>query len=176
VAVTPSTCIDPAPTNCGPGNTVTPEPTTDLPVDGICNPRNDLTQQCRSAVCCDCTTANAGNSGDGVSGNGMHWDTRTTQAANGNGHGGTRFAGVVESYFEIGVYTHVVWSKAGEVCTFFNNGVLTDTTVCPTHVDLHDTYEIGHVDNFFTGVIDEVSLYQVHAQIFASLHLCTLNV
>jgi hypothetical protein len=144
---------------CGVNNWVTPVPTTDMP-DGICNPRNDLTQACRSAGCCDCSTANTGNAGDGVSGNGMHWDTRTTQAANGNTHGGQRFAGVADNYFVSGEYTHVVWTKAGQECNFYKNGALTDTTVCPTHVDLHANYEIGHVDNFFQGVIDEVSLFQ----------------
>ena len=126
---------------------------------GDCVPPADLTHQCSTAGCCDCSTANTGNSGDGVSGNGMHWDTRTTQAANGNLHGGQRFAGVADNYFTSGVYTYVIWTKGGQDCTFYKNGASTDNTVCPTDVDLHETYDIGHVDNFFTGVIDEVAFY-----------------
>ena len=77
----------------------------------------------------------------------------------GNSHGGQRFAGSCDSYFTQGQYTHVVWTKAGETCKFYKNGVQTDTTSCPTHVDLNELYTIGLVDNFFTGVIDEVSMY-----------------
>jgi hypothetical protein len=160
---------------------------TDMPA-GFCVPPADLVHQCSSAGCCDCSTANSGanpfylllvlslsftrrvagyttnpplpgNAGDGISGNGMHWDTRTAQAANGNEHGGQRFAGVADNYFAAGQYTHVVWTKAGEVCNFYKNGAWTNTAVCPTHVDLHDTYTIGQVDNFFQGVIDEVQFY-----------------
>ena len=57
-------------------------PNTDMP-EGICNPSNALTHQCRTAGCCDCSTANTGNSGDGISGNALTWDTRTTQSENG---------------------------------------------------------------------------------------------
>ena len=143
----------------GPNGWVTPTPSIgDFPV-GECAADDQITQACTTAGCCDCTSANTGNSGDGVSGNGMHWDTRTVQEANGNEHGGQRFAGVVDNYFANGRYTHVVWTKVGQVCRLYKNGGLTDTTVCPTHVDLHSSYEIGHVDNFFQGVIDEVSFY-----------------
>jgi hypothetical protein len=130
----------------------------DMP-EGDCAAAGGMVQACSTAGCCDCSSANTGNSGDGISGNGMHWDTRTTQEVNGNEHGGQRFAGVADNYFVSGQYTHVVWTKAGQVCSFYKNGQLTDTTTCPTHVDLHETYEIGHVDNFFQGVIDEVSFY-----------------
>jgi hypothetical protein len=139
-------------------NNITPTPDSPLP-SGDCVADAEITQSCTTAVCCDCSTANIGNAGDGVSGNGMHWDTRTTQAANGNMHAGVRFAGVADNYFEDSVYTHIVWAKIGQECTFYKNGALTETTVCPTHVDLHETYEVGHVDNFFTGVIDEVTFY-----------------
>jgi hypothetical protein len=83
--------------------------------EGDCEPDGQITQSCSTAGCCDCSTANSGNSGDGVSGNGMHWDTRTAQAANGNPHGGQRFAGVADNYFVNGQYTHVVWTKVRTV-------------------------------------------------------------
>ena len=66
---------------------------------------------------------------------------------------------MADNYFVFGQYTGVAWTKAGEVCKLYKNGEVTDVVTCPTHVDLHATYEIGHVDNFFTGVIDEVAFY-----------------
>ena len=136
------------------------QPAGGLLPDGECDPDPEQTHKCQSAGCCDCSGANKANSGDGVAANGMHWDTRTVQTENGNNHGGLRFAGTVDNYFTLNRYTHIVWSKAGQVCKFYKNGGLTDTGVCPTHVDLHDTYEIGHVDIFwFQGVIDEVSFF-----------------
>jgi hypothetical protein len=66
----------------GPNGWCTPEPTFDMP-DGQCVADDQIIQACTTANCCDCKTANSGNSGDVVSGNGMHWDTRTTQAVNG---------------------------------------------------------------------------------------------
>jgi hypothetical protein len=132
--------------------------------DGECDPDPEITHVCRSANCCTCATANTGNSGDGIAGNGMQWDTRTTQQYNGNQHGGQRFAGAVDVYFEVDQYTHVVWTKAGQLCKMYKNGQLTDTMTCPTHVDLHSTYSIGRVGRIgrifaFGGVIDEVSFY-----------------
>ena len=56
-------------------------------------------------------------------------------------------------------YSKLTCLVAGQVCKLYKNGGLTDTTVCPSHVDLHETYEIGHVDNWFQGVIDEVSFF-----------------
>jgi len=138
--------------NC-PGNQCSPKPWEPgfhqlqtaggfLPV-GQCDPDPDQPHKCRTASCCDCTTANTMNAGDGVAGNGLHWDTRTAQTYNGNQHNGQRFAGVVDSYFTPNQYVHIVWTKAGQSCKFYRNGALTDTVVCPTHVDLHDLYEIG---------------------------------
>ena len=138
--------------NC-PGNQCSPKPWEPgfhqlqtaggfLPV-GQCDPDPDQPHKCRTASCCDCATANTMNAGDGVAGNGLHWDTHTAQTYNGNQHNGQRFAGVVDSYFTPNQYVHIVWTKAGQSCKFYRNGALTDTVVCPTHVDLHDLYEIG---------------------------------
>jgi hypothetical protein len=67
---------------------------------------------------------------------------------------------VVDSYFAPNQYVHIVWTKAGQECTFYKNGGVASTAICPTHVDLHDVYEIGHVDfYYFAGVIDEVAFY-----------------
>ena len=83
--------------------------------EGDCEPDGQITQSCSTAGCCDCSTANTGNSGDGISGNGLHWDTRTAQELEGNPHGGQRFAGVADNYFVNGQYTHVVWTKVRTV-------------------------------------------------------------
>eukprot|EP01051_Picozoa_sp_SAG22_P032242 SAG22_NODE_13497_length_404_cov_1.209836_1_plen_56_part_00 len=44
------------------------------------------------------------NYNGGGQGDGLHWDTRTTQ-----GGDGTRFAGVIASWFELNIHVHTVW-------------------------------------------------------------------
>ena len=95
----------------------------------------------------------------GGNGDGMHWDTRTTQ-----GGDGTRYAGVINSWFVINTYVHTVWTaESGGSNTFYNNGAVPGdgVTEAAANVDLHDTYTIGRVDNFFSGTIDEVSFYSM---------------
>ena len=92
---------------------------------------------------------------------GMHWDTRTTQ----NGDG-TRFAGVIQDFFWANTYVHAAWTaKAGENNRFYKNGAITSDGTVPAaaYVDLHDVYDIGRVDNWFIGTIDEV----IHRLIFS---------
>jgi hypothetical protein len=143
------------------------EPNTDLPV-GECDRITDgggtaaLLGTCGTAdtnkACCDCAASNTGNSGDRIPGNGLHWDTRTAQP--GNPHGGARFAGVVDGFFAKGEYTHIVWAKKGEACTFYKNGAQTDTTVCPSQFDAHNVLWIGNSYGYpFHGAIDEVTFY-----------------
>jgi hypothetical protein len=91
----------------------------------------------------------------------MHWDTRTTQ----NGDG-TRFAGVISDFFWADTYVHAAWTaRAGENNRFYKNGALTSDGTVPAaaYVDLHDVYDIGRVDNWFYGTIDEV----IHRLIFS---------
>jgi hypothetical protein len=93
---------------------------------------------------------------------GLHWDVRTTQ----NGDG-TRFFGVEMDWFKQDTYVHVAWTKSTSTdgtgaCTFYKNGALVITAVCPQHVDLHAEYWIGRVDNFFGGVIDQVGPAAAH--------------
>eukprot|EP01052_Picozoa_sp_SAG31_P019047 SAG31_NODE_1374_length_8594_cov_57.759623_2_plen_617_part_00 len=90
-------------------------------------------------------------------GTGMHWDTRTTQ------HGdSTRYSGVVPEIFEADRYVHVVWAaQAGLQNYFYKNGepAPDGTAAAAAHVDLHDSYWLGKVDNFFIGTIDEVAFF-----------------
>jgi hypothetical protein len=104
---------------------------------------------------CDVGVCDNADAGNNIPGDGMHWDTRTTQ--NGSGD---RFASVVDDWFALNTYVHTVWTHAAQD-KFYKNGVLRDdaTMDAAPHVDLHDTYNIGRVDNFFVGVIDEVQFY-----------------
>eukprot|EP01051_Picozoa_sp_SAG22_P014695 SAG22_NODE_1821_length_3512_cov_3.979197_1_plen_729_part_10 len=102
---------------------------------------------------------NGGGGVDAPEDFGMHWDTRTTQ-----GGDSTRFAGVINSWFTADMYVHTVWTAApaGDNI-FYKNGAVTEdgTVAAAAHVDLHDSYTIGKVDNWFLGTIDEVSMYNV---------------
>ena len=61
---------------------------------------------------------------------------------------------------------HAAWTaRAGENNRFYKNGALTSDGTVPAaaYVDLHDVYDIGRVDNWFYGTIDEV----IHRLIFS---------
>ena len=85
---------------------------------------------------------------------GLHWDSCQS---------GTRYAGVLNNYFpvaEVNTYQHVVWTKLGTDYTFYKNGEQFDSVQpAAQNVQLSDNYWIGHVDNYFTGTIDEVGIY-----------------
>ena len=83
----------------------------------------------------------------GGNGDGMHWDTRTTQ-----GGDGTRFSGVIGSWFAVNTYVHTIWTAdAGGQNQFYKNGRVPPDGVVPAaaHVDLHEEYWLGRVDNFY---------------------------
>jgi hypothetical protein len=88
-------------------------------------------------------------------GDGMHWDTRTTQAGD-----GTRYTGVVPGWFLRNTYVHTVWTKGSRTNKFYKDGakVEYEATAAVT-VDLHGSYWVGKVDNFFMGTIDDVAFY-----------------
>eukprot|EP01051_Picozoa_sp_SAG22_P000021 SAG22_NODE_1_length_62449_cov_158.689270_21_plen_493_part_00 len=102
---------------------------------------------------------------------GLHWDTRTTCAGSiqadgscdGSAAEGTRTAGVVPDMFTgRGVWKHVIWTKIGTSMKFYNGGrqARHEPANLPTaHVDTWDLYDIGRVDNYFTGAIDQVSFF-----------------
>ena len=91
---------------------------------------------------------------------GLHWDSCQS---------GTRYAGVLQNYFpvaEVNVYQHVVWTKRGSNYYFYKAGDLYSpggTQPAATNVQLSDNYWVGHVDNYFTGTIDEVQVWQAAA-------------
>ena len=97
------------------------------------------------------------NYNGGGQGDGLAYDTRTTQ-----GGDGSRFHGVVTSWFVADTYVHTIWTaEAGGSNTFYKNGEVPGDGVsdAAAHVDLHDTYYIGKVDNLFSGTIDDVAFY-----------------
>ena len=98
---------------------------------------------------------------------GLHWDSCQS---------GTRYAGVLNNYFpvaEVNTYQHVVWTKLGTDYTFYKNGEQFDSVQpAAQNVQLSDNYWIGHVDNYFTGTIDEVGIfdYGLSAEDVAALY------
>ena len=80
---------------------------------------------------------------------------------------GTRFQGVLQQYFpvaEVNQYQHVVWTKIGVESQFYKNGEkFGDVIAAPEHVQLSERYWIGRVDNYFTGTIDEVAIFDYGA-------------
>jgi hypothetical protein len=98
---------------------------------------------------------------------GLLYETRTVQFGD-----GTRFSGVIDSWFEANVYVHTVWTAGagshngkgawfGSSNTFYKNGAVAPggTVAAGDRIDRTDLYFIGKVDNFFSGTIDEVSFY-----------------
>ena len=77
----------------------------------------------------------------------------------------------------------VVVAVAGGDNTFYKNGEIPSdgTVAAAAHVDLHDTFTIGKVDNFFNGTIDDVAFYTMALSasdvgaIFAATGDLTLN-
>ena len=85
----------------------------------------------------------------------LHWDLRSDQSG-----ANTRVSGVEAGFFALDTYVHVVWVREGQNLHFYKNGVLqADRPLGVPNVDLHALYNIGRVDNFFTGNIDQVGLY-----------------
>ena len=116
------------------------------------------------------------NYNGGGQGDGLAWDTRTTQ----NGDG-TRLSGVIPNFFVLNTYVQVVWTtEAGALNRFYKDGALVSdgSQTAGAHVDLHDVYEIGRVDNFFYGTIDEVGFYdfQLSATDVENLHTAQATV
>lgn len=109
-------------------------------------------------------------------GDGLYWMTTTN--SHGEGNGGTRFAGVVEKWFEPRTYVHTVWTaSAGNANTFYKNGVAASDGVqtAAPHVDLLETYNIGQIETFFSGTIDDVAFYEfaLNASDVAAMNPCT---
>ena len=87
---------------------------------------------------------------------GLVYDTRTSEFGD-----GTRFTGVIDSWFKANVYVHTVWTASPGSNTFYKNGAVAPggTLVAGDRVDQCDDFHIGKVDSMFTGTIDEVFVY-----------------
>jgi hypothetical protein len=94
---------------------------------------------------------------------GLLYDVRTTQ----NGDG-IRFSGVINDFFELNTYVHVVWTaKSGEFYKFYKNGAdalcqdnRQQNCAAASNFDVLDHYWIGRQDNYFSGTIDEVAFFK----------------
>ena len=89
---------------------------------------------------------------------------------NGNLHcdsysGGVRYDGLTSgnNFFTANTWTHVAWVKDATTYRVFKNGVQHSTSFsAPSNVDLVNAFfDIGRVDNYFYGIIDEVRIWNV---------------
>eukprot|EP01052_Picozoa_sp_SAG31_P004054 SAG31_NODE_163_length_21856_cov_7.550214_10_plen_1479_part_00 len=90
---------------------------------------------------------------------GLLYDTRTLQYGD-----GTRFSGVIDSWFEANTYVHTVWTGSAGSNTFYKNGAVAPggTVAGGDQIDHVDDYHIGKVDmssQMFSGTVDEVLFY-----------------
>ena len=81
--------------------------------------------------------------------------------------GNTRFSGIISDgnnrFFTSGQWVHVVWTNDGINYKIYKNGSLVATETAPDTFNASDNYgyQIGKVDNYFEGQIDEVAIWDV---------------
>jgi hypothetical protein len=81
--------------------------------------------------------------------------------------GSQRFSGTISDgsnkFFTVSEWVHIAWTNDGINYKFYRNGVLVDTKTAPDTFNALDNigYQIGKVDNYFKGQIDEVAIWDV---------------
>jgi hypothetical protein len=81
--------------------------------------------------------------------------------------GSQRFNGIISdgsnSFFVANEWIHVTWTNDASNYKFYKNGNLVATDPAPDTFNALDNigYEIGRVDNYFNGQIDEVAIWDV---------------
>ena len=81
--------------------------------------------------------------------------------------GNQRFTGTISDgsnkFFTASEWVHVVWTNDASNYKFYKNGNLVDNVTAPDTFNALDSsgYEIGRVDNYFNGQIDEVAIWDV---------------
>ena len=81
--------------------------------------------------------------------------------------GSQRFSGTISDgsnkFFTVSEWVHVGWTNDGSNYKFYKNGNLVATETAPDTFNALDNigYQIGKVDNYFKGQIDEVAIWDV---------------
>ena len=81
--------------------------------------------------------------------------------------GTDRFNGIISDgsnkFFTADEWVHVAWTNDGSNYKFYKNGNLVATETAPDTFNAPDDkgYEIGRVDNYFNGQLDEVAIWNV---------------
>jgi fibronectin type 3 domain-containing protein len=81
--------------------------------------------------------------------------------------GSQRFSGTISDgsnkFFTVSEWVHVGWTNDGSNYKFYKNGNLVATETAPDTFNALDNigYQIGKVDNYFNGQIDEVAIWDV---------------
>lgn len=91
----------------------------------------------------------------GISNGIIHYDSYDSTCA-------VRYGDVFNNFFTAaGVWHHVVWVKNGEAYYFYRNGQYFGTASAPAsfYKNTSIDYDIGRVDNYWNGTIDDVQIY-----------------
>ena len=77
--------------------------------------------------------------------------------------GSTRYdAQTADNFFTLNTWTHVAWVKDGTSYKLYRNGVLNLTVPAPAVFNVNNNYYwLGRVDNFLSGNLDEVRIWNV---------------
>lgn len=85
---------------------------------------------------------------------GIHWDSYDS--------GGTRYHGIISDVFDsTGEWYHVAWVKDGSEYRFYLDGELihTETGNPAIGLNTNSTYNLGYIDNYVSGFIDECRIW-----------------
>ena len=88
---------------------------------------------------------------------GLHWDSFTRTLSGDERHGDVVGK---NTFFSVGVWTHITWVKSGESYIIYRNGTLFNTSEGITGaVLLKNKTWIGAVDTNFIGDLDDIQVY-----------------
>lgn len=85
----------------------------------------------------------------------LHYDSYDSTCA-------VRYGDVFNNFFtDVGIWHHVVWVKDGTNYYFYRNGQYFGTASAPAsfYKNASIDYDIGRVDNYWNGTIDDVQIY-----------------
>jgi gliding motility-associated-like protein len=71
-----------------------------------------------------------------------------------------RYDLLVNNFFEVNTWTHVAYVRSGNTFIVYKNGVQVTTRTAPANVFLpNESFDIGRVDNYLNGTLDEVRVW-----------------
>lgn len=86
---------------------------------------------------------------------GLHYDSYDSTGA-------TRYSNLYANFFTNTTdWVHIAWVKSGTTYTIYRNGAQYATATAPAGtVWDNPVYEIGHIDNYMAGALDDIRIYK----------------